>query len=664
MTGNGAIQSFLAVEPKDDDPFVYNPVDGITAPALGSAPGSSPFTMIVRNDAPVSLEYLKLFDQVWDDSGIVEDVTERVISSVENLYAENAPELVYYSALNGIFQEFLDNVDEDHLPKEVVGFKDSKIWNMLYDFQRDAALAIINKLEKYNGCILADSVGLGKTFTALSVIKYYECRHQRVLVLCPKKLRDNWTTYNHNVRNNPVADDFFQYDVLFHTDLSREKGITETGINLGIQNLENYDLIVIDESHNFRNGGDNASKNDDRENRYQKLMNKIIGAGPQTRVLMLSATPVNNRFRDLQNQMQLAYRRSDVNWKDALDLKNDIRTTFRNAQSTYKAWSKLEPEDRTTDALMAMLDPDFFKLLDQVTVARSRKQIQRYYDASAIGPFPERMPSEARRPDLSTSPDVASFHEIADTLNQLKLASYVPSAYIQPSRQAKYEEVGLTSAGREWGIRRLMATNLLKRLESSVNSFRMTLSKVEQAIAEKVELVDEHERTPSNSSTAAVADLVPDLDLDDENGSSFTVGGDATIALEDMDWVRWRNDMRRDLESIEQIRRMVAGADAEHDSKLLELKDIIREKAESPINEGNRKVLIFTAFADTAEYLYEHISDFAKRELGLKAPSSPVPRPVAPRPRACLATRSPSSPASRPCPRNATLSRRTSLARI
>ena len=611
----GPMQSFMAVK-NGEGSYAYAPFDGLTAPAIGATPGSSQFTFIVRNEAAVSAELLRLFDQAWNDQGAVEDVTERVIESVEDMYSENPPELVYYSALNQIFREFLDNVDEDCLPREAAGFKDSKIWGLLYDFQRDAALAIISKLEKYNGCILADSVGLGKTFTALSVIKYYECRRNRVLVLCPKKLRDNWMTYRSNTVNNPVADDYLRYEVLYHTDLSRERGITETGIDLSKLNWENYDLVVIDESHNFRNGGDNAAKNDDRENRYQRLLNKVIGKGPQTRVLMLSATPVNNRFRDLQNQLELAYRRSDVDWKDALGLKNDVKTVFRNAQAVYGSWSKLEPESRTTEALMDMLDPDFFKLLDQVTVARSRKQIQRYYDMSAIGPFPSRMEPLSLRPQLSDSSEVAPFHEIAEALDRLVLASYVPSAYIQPSKQAKYEEVGLTSAGREWGIRRLMATNLLKRLESSVNSFRKTLEKVRSAVQDKVLLVDEYEKSPSTARVATSATL--DLDLDDEGSDAFTTGGDARIELADMDWVRWREDMRRDLDGLDAIRRMVEAADPEHDSKLLELERIIREKSGSPINAGNRKVLVFTAFADTAEYLYEHVSSFAKRELGLE----------------------------------------------
>ncbi len=608
------IPSFLEVETVGDS-YVYQNLEGLTAPALGVAPGSSPYTFIARYGAETAKGLLSLFDQVWSDEAATEDVTEQVLDSISNMYKENPPELVYYSALYDIFSEFLANLDEDELPKEAAGFKDSLIWNMLYDFQRDAALAIINKLETYNGCILADSVGLGKTFTALAVIKYYEARNRNVLVLCPKKLSNNWMTYRNNLRNNPIADDHLRYDVLFHTDLSRERGTSESGIDLATIRWENYDLVVIDESHNFRNGGDSAV--DNKENRYQKLMRRVISEGIKTRVLMLSATPVNNRFRDLQNQLELAYRGSDVDWKAEIGLRNDVKTTFAKAQAVYSAWSKLPPRQRTTKGLMGMLDPDFFKLLDQVTVARSRKQIVRYYDASAIGPFPERRTPITIRPVLSTSDKVASFSEIANALNKLLLANYIPSLYIHPSKIAKYKEVGnLSLTGRETGVRRLMAVNLLKRLESSVYSFRKTLSKVRESVSERIALVDEFEKSPTKM-RAVVGDVaVPDLDFDDEESMDFKVGK-AAVDLADIDWMRWRDDMGRDLEVLDSIRDMVVAADPEHDAKLLDLKSYIAEKANHPFNDGNRKLLIFTAFTDTADYLYEHITSWAKYTLDM-----------------------------------------------
>lgn len=175
--------------------------------------------------------------------------------------------------------------------KERTGINQTKIWNSLYNFQHDAVVGAIKKLELYNGCIIADSVGLGKTFEALAIIKYYELRNDRVLVLAPKKLRSNWTGFKENSTTNILAEDRFNYDVLNHTDLSRDKGYSGD-INLETINWGNYDLLVIDESHNFRN---NAPRKD-RITRYQKLMNNIIKKGVKTKVLLLSATPVNNRL--------------------------------------------------------------------------------------------------------------------------------------------------------------------------------------------------------------------------------------------------------------------------------------------------------------------------------------------------------------------------------
>ena len=287
----------------------YMPLNGFTTVDLGCEKGDSAYTMIVKNDYPSSKEFLTLFDQIWNDSSKLQVVTDDVIDNISNAYKENAPEFLYFVTLYNIFHEFLDDLSEDDLPNEATGFKNSQIWNKLYNFQKDAALAIINKLEKYNGCILADSVGLGKTFSALAVIKYYENRNKTVLVLCPKKLSDNWMTYRSNYVNNPIAGDRLRYDVLYHTDLSRTSGVSN-GMELNHINWGNYDLVVIDESHNFRNGGKVTASEDDedpKENRYLRLMNKVIKAGVKTKVLMLSATPVNNRFTDLKNQLALAY---------------------------------------------------------------------------------------------------------------------------------------------------------------------------------------------------------------------------------------------------------------------------------------------------------------------------------------------------------------------
>lgn len=388
----------------DDEKTAYMPFNEFTTTQLGVSRHAASYQGVAKMEDFMAEGFLDKINEAWN-SGDLHDVTDKVIDGIERMYQENPPELVYYMALYRIFSEFLDDISEDVLPKEGTGFRESLIWNKLYDFQKDAALAIINKLETYNGCILADSVGLGKTFTALAVVKYFEARNRNVLVLCPKKLKDNWVTYRSNATNNPIAGDHLRYDVLFHTDLSRTRGDTIMNIPIERINWGNYDLVVIDESHNFRNGADSAAKADDKENRYQKLLNKVIHSGVPTKVLMLSATPVNNRFRDLQNQLELAYGDKGDEWSRKLGLSTNIDTVFRNAQKAYGVWSKLEPEERNTKRLMDMLDFDFFRILDQVTVARSRRHIRNHYDMDAIGGF---LNVSARRPSARRCPRKAT----------------------------------------------------------------------------------------------------------------------------------------------------------------------------------------------------------------------------------------------------------------
>ena len=513
------------------------------------------------------------------------------------------------------------DISEDELPNEATGFKESKIWGMLYDFQKDAVLAIISKLEKYNGCILADSVGLGKTFTALAVIKYYENRNKSVLVLCPKKLSENWNTYKGNYINNPITEDRLRYDVLYHTDLSREHG-QSNGIDLDRLNWGNYDLVVIDESHNFRNGGE-VSGEDAKENRYLKLLNKVIRAGVRTKVLMLSATPVNNKFIDLKNQLALAYEGDSKQINEKLATSQSIDEIFRQAQKAYNAWCKLPAEERTTDALLRTLDFDFFELLDSVTIARSRKHIEKYYNTSAIGKFPERLPPVSLRPRLTDLNDAINYNDIYNLLMSLNLTIYTPSNYIMPSRMAKYIDMthhkgtSLTQQGREEGIRRLMSINLLKRLESSVYSFRLTIDRIKMLIDSTIETIDRYQSGNLVLDLAEITDS-EDFDYDDQNTDYFSVGKKVRIDLADMDYVSWKRELEKDAENLELLSLMIADITPEHDTKLQTLFDLIRKKIEHSLNPGNRKIIIFTAFSDTADYLYANVSKFAKEKFGLE----------------------------------------------
>ena len=617
------MQGFMNID-NGNQPLTYMPLNGFTTVDIGCDRGRNVYNMVNKFEPPFSAEYLRLFERVWNDESRMQDVTEEVIDCISAVYQENAPELVYFLTLYHIFSEFLADISEDILPNESTGFRNSIIWNKLYAFQRDAALGIIGKLEQYNGCILADSVGLGKTFTALAVIKYYESRNKSVLVLCPKKLKDNWMTYRGNLINNPLAQDRLRYDVLFHTDLSREHGDSAIGLPIDRINWGNYDLVVIDESHNFRNGGEYTGENNEKENRYLRLMNRVIRAGVKTKVLMLSATPVNNRFIDLRNQLALAYEGQAEQLNDKLDTNADIDTIFRQAQMVFNAWSKLPPEERTTQALLAQLDFDFFQLLDSVTIARSRKQIQRYYDTSDIGSFPERKTPVSVRPKLTDLTSAINYTEIFQQLSLLNLQIYTPTAYIQASKLAKYVDPNakhgknLSQEGRERGIQRLMSINLLKRMESSVYSFRMTVERIFNHIASTVKMIEDFERGVATNTVQEMHDLSHvDFDLDDQNMDIFNVGKKFRIDLRDMDFLSWKRALKEDLEVLELLILMISDITPEHDFKLCELKRIIAEKQQTPINPGNKKILIFTAFSDTAEYLFEHISKYALREFGV-----------------------------------------------
>lgn len=608
------------------DQVGYTPIDGFTTVELGCEKGNSISTTIVKDES-LAKTLLSAFDEIWNESKMLQDVTNEVIDNITAAYTENSPDFIYFVTLYNIFNEFLEDVSEDVLPNEATGFKESKIWNMLYNFQKDAALAIINKLEKYNGCILADSVGLGKTFTALAVIKYYENRNKSVLVLCPKKLTNNWNTYKDNYVNNPIASDRLRYDVLYHTDLNRTHGMSN-GLDLGRINWGNYDLVVIDESHNFRNGGKiiENPEEDEKENRYVQLLKKVIRAGVKTKVLMLSATPVNNRFNDLKNQLALAYEGHTEYIDDKLNTTKSVDEIFKNAQRAFNTWSKWDPSERTTDNLLKMLDFDFFEVLDSVTIARSRKHIQKYYDTANIGTFPKRLDPIPLRPNLTDLESAISYNQIFEQLMLLNLTIYTPTHFVLASKLDKYAElyednkvnVGFTQANREQGIRRLTAINLMKRMESSVYSFNLTLTRMKKLIEDTIEVINTFDIHSSKSIELTDIADVEKYDDDDQNTDDlFSFGRKVKIDLADMDYISWRDALEKDRDILELLTLMVGDITPEHDSKLQELLNVIDTKITHPINEGNRKVIIFTAFADTAEYLYTHVSKYVKNRFGL-----------------------------------------------
>ena len=624
-TTKSAMQQFMHLDGPDISK-TYMPINGFTAPDLGYQKGNAVSNFVTEFDQESHTGiYLQLFDEIWRDAEKVQDVTEAICSYIENVYQENSPERIYFLMLYNIFHEFLDEVDEDVLPNDLTGYKDSLVWNKLFNYQKDAATGIINKLETHNGCILADSVGLGKTFTALAVVKYYELRNRAVLVLCPKKLADNWRNYNTNLKTNIFARDRFNYDVLCHTDLSRTSG-ESFGIPLNRVNWGNYDLVVIDESHNFRNN--DVYK--DRETRYQKLMNMVIRAGVKTKVLMLSATPVNNRFNDLRNQLALAYEGQSEALRKNLKSKNSVEEIFRRAQAAFNTWANLPPDERTAASILKTLDFDFFELLDAVTIARSRKHIQTFYDTSDIGQFPTRLKPKSFHCAITGREDIPSFNDIFAQLSVLKLAVYAPISYILPSRLAKYEEMydttteggrgKLRQLDRERSLQALMTTNLLKRLESSVEAFRLTLKALAGNIGRTLAAIDAFEAAGGDAEVVDLTDSIGTFASEDEELSGFdefTVGKKVKISLADMDLPSWKHELQSDKFLIDDLVAAMERVKPEDDAKLQHLKDLIESKINDPLNPGNKKVLIFTAFADTANYLYENLAPALRQERGL-----------------------------------------------
>ncbi len=565
-------------------------------------------------DTQTTKDFLNTFNEIWENQSLVSEIKEQILHNLEEIYKDNPAQLIYFTTLYNIFKDFIGELDEENIIKSKTGFKDTIVWNKLYNFQKDGVIGAIEKLEKYNGCIIADSVGLGKTFEALAVIKYYELRNDRVLVLCPKKLRDNWTVYTINDKRNLLANDRFNYDVLNHTDLTRLKG--QSGeINLATLNWENYDLIVIDESHNFRNTSTNKKS---RKSRYDRLLEDVLKKGVKTKVLMLSATPVNNRLNDLKNQVYLITEAKDTALSDFGI--SSIERTLRFAQNKFNKWLELSESERTTANLLATLNFDYFKLLDLMTIARSRKHIQKYYDTTDIGEFPNRIKPINKKPDIDTANTFPPLSEINKTIRKLNLCAYSPLKYVLPHKKEEYSEKYDTKnangtifrqSDRENSLIHLMRVNMLKRMESSINSFTITVGR----------LLDKNLILYKNIQTHTLAEMeelnIIDVDIDNEEYANDLIGNNVKVLIQDIDKIKLMQDLQNDIEKLTELLNASKVIDEKRDNKLQFLKNCISEKINTPLNPNNKKVIIFTAFADTAEYLYTHISPWAKKEFSL-----------------------------------------------
>ena len=609
-------QNLYVSEISDEANLAIQGSSNFTSSGLGETRSDAYEMNMGAKDPEGTKQLLSWFDAIWNDQKAVQDIKKELTEQLEYIASDKPSSLVYFVTLYNIFKDYLEDIDEESIIRSKTGFKDTIVWNKLYKFQRDGVLGAIDKLEKYNGCIIADSVGLGKTFEALAVIKYYELRNDRVLVLCPKKLRENWTVFTINDKRNLLASDRFNYDVLNHTDLSRPGGKSGE-INLETLNWGNYDLIVIDESHNFRNSGTKA----DGATRYQKLMEQVIRAGVKTKVLMLSATPVNSRMNDLKNQVAFITEGRDAALFDYGI--TSIENTLRKAQTKFNQWLKLPEDQRKSEALLESMNFDYFKLLDLLTIARSRKHIEKYYDVTEIGKFPERLKPLNIKADIDLSGQFPPLKDVNMAIKKLNLAAYAPLEYVRMDKKEeysrKYDQEVKGGAGvfrqvdRERSLIHLMRVNLLKRMESSINSFSKTVGKIHDKIQAILEQIEHHQ----NSEFEELS--IEEIEIDDPMLEDYLIGNKTKILIQDMDLIRWRQDLEEDLALLAQLREEASMVEAAEDAKLSKLKEVIRNKATQPINQGNRKAIIFTAFSDTAEYLYEHIAGWALSELGLRS---------------------------------------------
>lgn len=577
-------------------------------------------------------ELKEWFDSIWNDqTGLVEDVKEQVLKYLEQLYLENEPEFIYYKTLYHIFENYLNEQKRGGLLNERTGFFDSEIWDTLYDFQKDGVKGAINKILKHNGCIIADSVGLGKTYEALAVIKYFELLNNRVLVVCPKKLTGNWTIYQASQNHvlNPFKKDRYNYTVLYHTDMARVSGHSAAnGIDLENFNWSAYDLVVIDESHHFRGNPVERAREDGslKMNRAKWLMEKVIKSGAKTKVLMLSATPVNNSLRDLRNQISLITEGREDALLECCKIK-DIGQTLKNAQTHFTLWADhTKNPNRSMKQLLERLDSSFFKLLDELTIARSRKHIKGFYKIETVGKFPERNKPHSVYPEIDLKNRFPSYDRINKQILEYKLSVFNPSAYVKPENQKKYEDMAATQVlnfkqtDRENFLIGMMKVNFLKRLESSIESFEISLDRIIQKIENLENKINDFLKNRKDSQEESLESIEPDEDELEENGEDmeqWQVGKKLKFDLADINLHEWLVDLKKDKEALVGLLNNANAVTPERDAKLAVLKKLITEKVRKPFNDNNKKVIVFTAFADTAMYLYKNIKGWCKNELGM-----------------------------------------------
>ena len=616
---NSILQSAFVLRDINNQPLQTVLGAAFSTNGLGVAPNNQ-LNLIQASDSPQeSLMVSQWFDSQWSTLRDQPQAKAALITHLQTLSSHRDPTSIYSLILHRLLASGERELDEDSVVKAATGIRDTVVWKKLFKFQRDGVVGAIDKLNRFGGCIIADSVGLGKTFEALAIIKYHELRNDRVLVIVPKRLRDNWIIYKTNDKRNILATDRLNYDLLNHTDLSRDRGHSGD-IDLSHVNWGNYDLVVIDESHNFRN----KTTHKGRETRYDRLMRKIIKEGVKTRVLMLSATPVNNRLADLYNQISFVTEGNDGAMSEHGIA--SIKNTTRRAQMSFNKWLKLPEEERSPTLLIELLGFDYFMLLDHLTIARSRRHIEKYYGTAETGRFPDRLPPINIKADVDLLGEFQSIASINLEIRKLKLASYAPLRYVLLSKQEAYGEKYnmkvrdgesvFRQTDREENLIKLMRVNLLKRMESSVSSFALTVERLLQNVESTLGRIETHQK--GDNGEFEELDIA-DVDIEDPEFELLLVGRKVKVLLNDVDLISWQQDLAEDRDRLAKMLNDAKQVDASRDAKLAKLRELIAKKIDQPINSGNRKIIVFTAFADTAKYLYEHLANWGKSELNLES---------------------------------------------
>ncbi len=617
------------IQPPLRDPRTIIGSSNFTSNGLGFGKSPNIELNIVVGHNKDKNEIKNWFDEVWNDNtGLVEDVKEQVLEFLEQTYSENAPNFIYYKTLYHLFKNLIKDREAFDIQQFKTGLIDTKIWNTLYDFQKDGVRGAINKINKHRGCIIADSVGLGKTFEALAVIKHFELRNERVLVLCPKKLKENWTVYTLSDDRNTLLDDRFHYNVLCHTDLGRATG-KQGDINLETFNWSNFGLVVIDESHNFKGNPTEkiSTEGKIKQNRAKFLLDKIINSGVKTKVLMLSATPVNTHLKDLRNQIAIITGGDDSALKETTGI-NDITQTLKNAQTQFTNWAKNDNINKNQNDLLNKLHNDFIKLLDEITIARSRKQIiENYLNDKNLGNFPIKLRPISVYSKIDLTDRSYSYETINEKILNYTLSIFKPSSYLKNEAKEKYsvatkveDKEAFTQVKREEILIGMMKMNYLKRLESSIESFEISIDRTIRKIEDFLLKFEQFETSKLKTKSIEIEELTDDIGDDDENMElleMWQVGKKLKFDLSDLELEVWKKDLKKDKESLLDLYNFAHSVSPERDAKLFELKNIIKNKINNKINSNNSKILIFTTFADTAKYLYSTLEKWSKDEMGL-----------------------------------------------